>query len=111
MGSIFFMYICIMKTLEYRGYTFYYKIEEFECGDYGIFTCYETKFYKHLGKATKKKYWLWGPEVEYDKYEDWFVLPYSIQDCGVTKEKVRRNLDREITLIERCEEIKKGIIV
>ena len=102
-----------MKILEYRDYTFYYKVETHygAGGEYGEYDMYSTNFYKYLGKAIKKKYWLWGPEVEYNKYEDWFVLNYNIEGCSVTKEKVRKNLDKEIDCIERYEEIKKGEIV
>jgi len=100
-----------MKKLEYKGYTFFYEIKEFDCGDYGIFTCYETIFYKYLGKATKKKYWLWGGDVEYDDYEEWFTLDFNIESCKITKEEINKKLDKQIALIKRCEEIKNGDIV
>lgn len=100
-----------MKKLQYKGYTFHYQVKEYDCGEYGVATCYTTIFYEYLGKGVKKKYWLWGPEVKYDIHKELFTLQYNIESCGITKIEIRRDLDKEIDLMFRCEEIKKGEIV
>ena len=100
-----------MKKLEYKGRTFFYKIESGECGDHGGFSCHETIFHRFVKVSTRKKYWLFGPDVIYDEYEELFKFDYNIENPTTTKEKLRADLDKQVALLDRYDEIKKGEIV
>jgi hypothetical protein len=100
-----------MKKLEYKGRTFFYKIESYECGDYGIFNCYETIFYKFIKTNIIKKYWLFGPDVEHAEYKELFSLTFNVEDNSISKKELRHELDKKVVLLDRYDEIKNGGLI
>lgn len=100
------------KELEYKGRKFLYSIEEHDCGDYGAFVCYVTNFYDPNPIIKQKKKWfLFGPLVEYKEYINLFEIDLNIESPHVTKKEIRELLDKQIDLLNRKEEIKKGEFV
>lgn len=99
-----------MKKLEINGRTLYYKIKSFDCGEYGVSTCYETYFFL---EPTKKvtKYWFHGPIIEIENPDYVFKFTYSIESVKKTKKEIREALEKQIELLDRGEEIKKGEII
>lgn len=103
-----------MKKLYYKGYKFLYKIEEYDCGDYGVGTCYETKIYDSNITTifkSRKKYYLFGPliSIRRDKYKHLFTLEFNIESKHVSKKKLEKALDSNIKLLTRENEIKRGV--
>jgi len=99
-----------MKKLEINGRTLYYKLRTFDCGDYGASQCYETHFFL---KPTKKvtKYWFHGDIIEIENTDYVFKFKYSIESERKTKEEIREAIEKELVLLDRSEEIKKGDII
>lgn len=100
-----------MKELNYKGKEFLYQINRHDCGPYGASDCFTTDIFIHDGKGERKKFYLWGPTVRYDKYKKLFTLQFSIESCLKTKEEIHEILDKNLALIDRCKEIKNGEIV
>ena len=101
-----------MKKLTYKNRKFLYKIKEHDCGDYGAFICYETEFYDAVPIVkTKKKYWLFGPKILYNKYNKLFSLWCNIESPGKTKKQIQKLLDKQIDLLNRIDEINNNKIV
>jgi|TARA_R110000851_G_scaffold47424_2_gene115159 hypothetical protein len=99
-----------MKELEINGRTLYYKLKSFDCGEYGVSRCYETHFFlKPTEKATK--YWFWGPIIDIESWDPVFKFNYSIESVKKTKEDIRKAIEKELVLLDRDEEIKKGNII
>ena len=98
-----------LKKIEFEGTTFYYRVFV-EDGDYGDY--YWTEFYKtnNVSKI-KRKYWLFGPLVPVPANKKVFKLRFNIEDCRNTKGDIRSNISREVELMNRCEEIKKGELI
>jgi hypothetical protein len=101
-----------MKTIEFECEPFLYRVEEFECGDYGAYTCYRTHFYSFAPIRTKRKKWyFFGPEIEITSHEKLFTLKYSIESVDVLAKTIRQDLEREIELLNRAEQIANGQII
>ena len=101
-----------MKSITYKDRNFLYEVEAFACGDYGTFNCYETVFYDAIHTVkTRKKWWLFGPIVEYNVYNKLFKLYCNIESPGITDIEIRALLDIEIVLLNRRNEINKGNII
>jgi hypothetical protein len=101
-----------MKTLDYRGFCFLYKIIRTDCGDDGVYNCFETIFYDgETITKTRKKWILFGPIVEYKVYNELFRLYCNIESTQKTRRDVQKILDKQIDLLKRIEEIKNGNII
>lgn len=101
------------KPIEINGETWYYEV--YEDIDYDWYYI-ETAFFKTKTKiVTKRKYWLFGEksqvEVEKSLRDADFKLPFSIKDRKYTKEEIRAKIEREIELLNRAEEIRRGEII
>ncbi len=99
-----------MKKLEINDKTLYYKIIGFDCGEYGVTTCYKTYFFLEP-KMKVKKYWLWGSIIEIENTHEVFMLDYSIEEEWRTKLEIREDLEYRLELLNRKEEIKRGEII
>lgn len=94
-----------MKELEINGRKFLYEIKP---GHYSEWTQF---YFPEPIIEKRKRYFLFGPEIEIKKYEEAFTLNFSILNKGFTKKMVRRRIEMEIDLLNREEEIKNGIII
>jgi hypothetical protein len=99
------------KSIELKGQKFFYKIDSYDCGEYGATDCYRTKFYKYNGVGERKKYWFFGPTVKYDKYKRVFTLQVNIENPSHTKEEIRSLLKPKLVEYNRKQEIEKGEII
>jgi hypothetical protein len=71
-----------------------------------------TYFYSSEPTIIKfKKYLFFGEEEERKEYKLLFVLYCDIESPKYTKEQIRERLEREIKIIDREEEIKRGEII
>lgn len=101
-----------LKTLKIKDTTFLYEIVYYHCGDYGVITCGKTVFYNPRPIIkTRKKYWLWGPEIQYTEYEELFTINSDIESHDLSKKDITKMLNKEIALLNRKEEIKRGEII
>jgi len=116
-GSIFFMYICKnnimidknLKRIVFENKVLYYEVM-YDASEWGNYEW--TEFYETNNKTKiVKKWWLWGPLIEVPNNKQVFQIHYDIESCDYTKKQVQRSLKREMALLNRCEEIKKGEIV
>jgi len=89
----------------------FYIVKDYSCGDGGD-TCYQTHFYdnKELRKH-KKKYLFFGPIVEIIYHKELFFLYEDIKTIHKTKEDIRNLIKRELDLLEREAEVKKGYFI
>jgi hypothetical protein len=100
-----------MEEIEYNGKKFLYLIEEYECGDYGAFSCFKTHFFNPFPTITERRKWyLFGRKIKVENFDLLFTLDYSIKSPKVLKEKIQKDLDEQIKLLNREEEIKRGEI-
>ena len=101
-----------LKTLKIKDSTFLYEIVHYDCGEYGAMTCGETVFYNPRPIVkTRKKYWLWGPEINYTEYEKLFTIASDIESHDLSKKDITKMINKEIALLNRKEEIKRGEII
>ena len=100
------------KVITIEGRVYVYEVVSYDCGYYGADTCYYTKFVNPVPKIkTRKKYLLWGPEIEYTEYETLFTINCNIESSDYTKEEITQKIKKEIALLNRAEEIKRGEII
>ena len=101
-----------MKQIEIQGRTFLYEVKRYS-GDYDSSGYQITHFYKPTPIIkTRKKYLFWGPEVNYLEYERLLSLEFvDIESPKFTKEQITQKIMREINLLNRAEEIKRGEII
>ncbi len=97
-----------MKTINYHGREFQYDILE-EVSEYGSYRY--TEFYEGTEMVTKRKYWLFGPEITVEKTKLSFTLYMDIEDEMYTKKDVRDKIRRKVELLNRKLEIEKGEII
>jgi len=98
-----------MKPLTYKGKRFYYTLN-YSCSEYGDSEW--TNFYStELETYTERKYWLFGPKVEKTRYPMLFQILTNIESKGNTKKDIQGYLNRQLSLLDREEEIKNGEIV
>ena len=97
-----------MKELTIEGRTFQYKVSYFysEYSDYHI-----TEFFEGTCTIKRKKYWVFGEEIEKKIPNFSFNLYVNIEDERHTKKEIREMIIKKIELLNRKEEIKKGEIV
>ena len=101
------------KEITINDETWFYEV--YEDIDYDWYFI-ETAFFKTKTKTiTKRKYWLFGEksqiEVEKSLRDADFRLPFSIKDRKFTKAEIREKIQRELELLNRIEEIKRGEII
>jgi hypothetical protein len=100
-----------MKQIEIQGRTFLYEVNQYS-GDHDSGGCEITHFYKPTPTIkTRKKYLLWGPDVNYLEYERLFSLHYDIESPTYTKENITKLIMDKIAILNRAEEIKRGEII
>ena len=100
------------KVITIEGRVYVYEVVSYDCGYYGADTCYYTKFVNPVPKIkTRKKYLLWGPEIEYTEYETLFTINCNIESSDYTKEEITQKIMKEINLLNRAEEIERGEII
>jgi len=98
-----------MKELNFDGRLFLYDIMSHDCGEYGAFTRYTTDFYDTEQIITEsKKFYFFGPIVKKISYRKLFTIDFSIESESVTRKKARAEIQHEVDLITRREEIKRG---
>lgn len=97
-----------MKELNIDGRTFQYKVSYFtsEYSDYHI-----TEFFEGSCTIKRKKYWLFGNEIEKKIPNFSFNLYVNIEDARYTKKEIRKMLDKKIELLDRKGEIERGEII
>ena len=107
-----------MKKIVYKDnydkqLEFYYKLEEYQSGEYGIFTGHDTIFYFYEPTITKiKKYWIFGSLVDKITYKHAFTLHgFNIESSKNSKKEVRKKISDEVDLLNRAKEIKNGEII
>lgn len=95
-----------MKTINWNGKTWYYKIkwDTFE----GFDTSW-TEFYKNPTKKVRK-WWLFGDFIEVENDEPDFECQ-DIENESLSKEDVKRILSRYLNREDRKLEIEKGEII
>jgi uncharacterized protein (DUF1778 family) len=101
-----------LKTLKIKDLTLLYEIVHYDCGEYGTMICGKTVFYNPRPIIkTRKKYWLCGPEIKYTEYEHLFTIAANIESHDLLKKDITKMLNKEIALLNRKEEIKRGEII
>jgi hypothetical protein len=101
------------KKLEVNGRDIYYYT--FHCGHPDSNEIF-TAFYTLEGKKLEKK-WSWRKfrktptGVKVDNYVRRFNLNINIESNRYTKSEIRNKIEREVELITRAEEIKRGEII
>jgi len=101
-----------METINYKGTLLAFKVEAYDCGDYGAFVDYRTVFYNPIPKVEeRKKYFLFGKKIEVKKFEELFTIGFNIMSKDYTKQEVREALDKQLALLERKKDINEGRIV
>jgi hypothetical protein len=100
------------KTITILGKEYLYELVSYDCGPYGGDTCYNTYFYNPTPIIkTRKKYLLWGPEIEYSEYEQLFIIHCNIESSYFTKEEITKKILKEVALLNRADEIQRGEII
>jgi ABC-type microcin C transport system permease subunit YejB len=93
-----------MKKIEIDKTTYYYEIEGFNT----------TSFYA-LKSTKRKKYYLFGKEIEVPKYELICYIEYNIENPHYSKNQVldiiKNNLKYSIQIYNRKQEIERGEII
>lgn len=97
-----------MKTLTINNRTLQYKLcfDSFEYGDSEW-----TEFYEGTITETHKKYWLFGEEITTVKPRKVFTIWANIESKHITKKEVRTWIEREVELLDREDEIRRGEII
>ena len=97
-----------LKKLFVNGQEFEYKVCS-EVSEYDTYTW--TEFYRGVEPVTYRKYWLFGERVTVYKPILVFKIYRDIENKGYTKAEVRKWIEREVELLNRADEIKKGEII
>ncbi len=88
-----------------------------QCGDINEFgdEWYWTIFYTETELHSRKKYYLFGPIIEWEEPIEFFRVDFDIEDLSYTKGELREILERKfkrfLGLENREEEIKKGDLI
>jgi hypothetical protein len=95
-----------MKRLKFDDREFFYMVIEWD--EYkGSTYFYDTTVYF----AKRKKYWLFGEMINIPYYKELFRLSVNIEDPTFSKDDIREKIAKNISILERLEEIKKGEII
>lgn len=101
-----------MEKINYNGKEFLFVIEQFDCGEYGIWNCYRTHFFDPKPEIVERKKWyFFGPKIKVENFTKLFTLDYSIKSPKILKEKITEDLEKQVKLLNRKEEIERGEII
>lgn len=98
----------ILKTLEINGKELQYKMY-CHTSEYGSNTW--AKFYIGTETKTYRKYYLFGEKIISIQPKYVFTIWKNIESEDYTKKQVRGWIERELELLDRKEEIKRGEII
>ena len=97
-----------LKTININGRQLSYKV----CYDVNEHDSYEwTEFYDGFVHTTRRKYWFFGEHITVVEPKLVFKIWKDIEDTSYTKSQVRAWIERELELMGRAEEIKRGEII
>lgn len=85
-----------------------YDVQYVDCHYDGF---YRTKFFEGTEMITKRKFWLFGPEITKEQPKMIFSLNLDIRDINYTKKEIKNKIQRELELLERGDEIERGEII
>lgn len=95
-----------MKEIDFDDRLFLYEITQHECGDY------ETHFYDTEPIISeRKKYIFFGPIVQDTSYKELFTLQLNMESDSYTKKEIRAKIQKQVDLLNRRDEIKRGEFV
>jgi hypothetical protein len=106
--NVTLMVVINMKTLTINNRTFQYELC-YHSSEYG--NSEWTEFYEGTITETRKKYWLFGKEITTTQPKKVFTIWQNIESKNHTKKQVRDWIEKQIDLLNREEEIKKGEII
>ena len=98
----------MLKEIEINGRKFQYAVqcEVNEADSYEY-----TEFYDGIEITKRKKWILWGEEIEIAKPKVAFTIYKDIHNPKLTKEWWRREIRKEVSLLKRSEEIENGQLI
>lgn len=97
-----------MKKIVINGQEFEYKVF-LDCSEYGEYEW--TEFYQGEEIETYKRFVFFGKTITEVVPKLMFKLHINIEDSCYTKEDIREKLSRQVELLNRKEEIKRGEII
>lgn len=97
-----------MKTLTINNRTLQYTLC-YHTSEYGHSEW--TEFYEGTITETHKKYWLFGKEITTTKPKKVFTIWRNIESKDYTKKQVRDWIERQVELLDREDEIRRGEII
>ena len=97
-----------MKKVNIKGRELKY-IVQYDCSEYGDY--YWTEFYEETYTKTYKKYWLFGPTLTKEEPIVLFQLSLNVEDEYYTKSDIRSRILRQLELLDRKEQIKRGELI
>ena len=92
-----------MKEVTVKGITLQYDLR------YSYYDEY-TEFYYGIETVRRKKFYLFGPVIEYTKPKYVFTIYASTEDPSLSKEWWYNKISKKIDLMNRKEEIAQGIL-
>ena len=93
-----------MKTLKYKNRIFQYEIISSDMIP-------ETMFYDGVETVTRKKYYIFGKDISYTKPKYVFSIYVNIEDPRRDKASIRGLVGKQVSILERREEILNGDII
>ena len=97
-----------MKKVNVKGRELKYIVQN-QCSEYGDY--YWTEFYEETYTKTYKKYWLFGPTLTKEEPIVLFQLSLNVEDEYYTKSDIRSRILRQLELLDRKEQIKRGELI
>ena len=95
-----------MKKIEINGEVFYFKL------NHGIFyPDTVTDFYSLQSYTKRKKYFIFGKQIEVPVYNYEFTVYMNIENPKYSAAEVRRSIERELIILNRKRKIEKGNII
>lgn len=87
-----------------------YKVVRKCSGEYG--TTFYTDFYDTKTRSVKKrKYWLFGPFIQFTEHIFLFRIWDDANDVNLTKNDWRQKIKRQLELLDRRKELEQGILI
>lgn len=100
-----------MKKINFEGREFFYEVKDFDCGEYGGITGYNTEFYDGPTVSYRKMFWLFGKTIKVEAYNPIFIVDCNIENPFYTKEQIHKEIAKKVKILDRKEEIEKGKII
>ena len=97
-----------MKELVVNGETFQYEVE-YDVSEFGESTW--TSFYQGTEMVTRRKYLIFGSKITKEEPKHVFRIPYDIESPEHTKDFIRGEIEYQIKLWKRPEELSRGEII